>query len=270
MGDVDDNWKESVHETVLYLEDKFLLSFILASRIIHLQPYVKAACDPDEESWPFRKFFLEVKYWDTDVPETAKKSVVGRCFWLSCTLGMDTAVESLLYLSSLKPGWWMYYRVTVLNGARVAASDHNLSRLDTSIPTNRSETTTYTMPALARHSLQESSSQILRYEDRWKSRVTIYGRATFTQNTLSDNSFRTHRRSSYRFGTPFQSRLDSSPPPRNGATQQVVTSTVCKILHYLEGHSQPLDTGRAKRLDDMSQCRAASILQNQSWSSTRG
>ena len=248
LDDVNDDWKESVNDTVHYLEDKFLLSFILSSRLIDLQPYIEATCDPDEEVWPFRKLFLEVKYWDTDLAETAKKSVVGRCFWLSCTLGMDMAVENLLYLSSLKPGWWMYHREVVLSGASVAAKDHRLQHLRMSLGTSHRDTL-YVMLALTRYSFQDSSSRILKYEDRRR---------------FSAQSDQARRRSSFHPDKPVPARrIESSPPPVNGATQQVVTSAICQILHYLECHRQPLDTVRAKRLGDLGECRCTSLLQDQ-------
>lgn len=247
LDDVDDNWKESVKDTVQYLEDKFLVSFILSANIISLQRYVDAACSPDHGEWPLRKFFLEVKYWDTDIIETTKESVVGRCFWLSCTLGMDTAVENLLHLSSLRPGWWVYHREAVLNGAGVAATDHNLVRLHASVSVGRVRDTLYVEPALKRNSLQDSSYRILRHQERQR---------------LSTGGMVSSRRKSFHPDMPSR-QFKSSPPPKKGADKRVVGLAICRILHYLEGHIQPLDTAIVKALGHLSQCRCSEMLQDQ-------
>lgn len=242
LDDVNDNWKRSIIDTVEYLEDKFLLSFILSSGLICLQPYVNAASNPDESDWQFGKFFLEVMYWDTDSSETAKNSVVGRCFWLSCTLGMDTAVENLLCLSSLKAGWWKFHREVVLNGAGIAASDHELIQLHKHL-TKRHAGSTYVTPALTRHSLQDHWSLIKSYEDRRRlsTNNSVYGRP---------KSFHAGRGSL---------RLDTSPPPKGQATKRAVAFSICRILHFLEGYTQPLDTN----VKDIFHCRCINFLRNQ-------
>lgn len=251
LDDVNDDWKSSINSTVNYLEDKFLLGFILSSRLISLTNYLEAASDPDEGNWAFRKFFFDVKYWDTEIPGTAKKSMVGRCFWLACTLSMDTAVENLLYLTSLKSGWWVYHREIVFAAAALAAEDHRLrGLLRASLATQLAMG--YVQPALTRNSFQDSPNRILRHEDR--------RRISLAPPPMSSTS---SRRRSLQPSSPAPPRPPASPPPINGATKSAVAFTICQILHYLEGHVQPLDTMSAKRLGDEAQCRCTAILQDE-------
>jgi hypothetical protein len=50
-------------------------------------------------------FYHEVQYKDLHLLGLAKQPVVGRCFYVACTLGLRTGVEGLLFLTSLHPGW---------------------------------------------------------------------------------------------------------------------------------------------------------------------
>ncbi|KAH0566004.1 hypothetical protein GP486_000595 [Trichoglossum hirsutum] len=129
VQDIGDDWERTVEDVVTYLEDKMLLKFALATCLPDDSELLEIAQSHNDSVWMLSSFFNILRYYDLDVPETAMGCVVGRCFWIACYQGLSIAVDNMLCVTSLSPGWWYYHRDTVLNAVLLAARDHSLDRI---------------------------------------------------------------------------------------------------------------------------------------------
>lgn len=123
-------WEENFEEMVYYLEDKFLLTFVLNKPL--LDPYfgLVGVNNTPESTKVMLSAFLEPTPYDAlDSSQTAISVPVGRYFWFTCSHGLITAAENLLAMGSLSFGWWKNFQDAVLGGVLVAAVDRGL--LDT-------------------------------------------------------------------------------------------------------------------------------------------
>jgi hypothetical protein len=126
-----DSWKNSIEDAVGYLEGKWLLKFVLDRYVNEHSDVLRAVRDSDGPTWVLSTFFNDVIYKDVDNLETARRSVVGRCFWFACSHGLSVAIDNMLCAASLCPGWWYCHRQIVLSGVQLAAVDHKLEHLVT-------------------------------------------------------------------------------------------------------------------------------------------
>jgi NACHT domain len=123
------SWEASIEEAVGYLEGKWLLKFVLDNYITEQSEMLSAVRHSDGPTWILSTFFNNVTYKDVYELETARRSVVGRCFWFACSHGLNVAVDNMLCAASLCPGWWYCHRQIVLSGLQLAAVEHNLKHL---------------------------------------------------------------------------------------------------------------------------------------------
>lgn len=124
------DWIHSIEEAVSYLEEKWLLKFVLDHYITEHSDILRAVQQSDGPTWFLSAFFNHIVYKDVEKLETARHSVVGRCFWFACSQGLSVAVDNMLCAASLCPGWWYCHRQIVLSGVQIAASEHNLKHLE--------------------------------------------------------------------------------------------------------------------------------------------
>jgi hypothetical protein len=90
------SWELSVEEAVNYLEGKWLLKFVLDHYISENSDLLRAVTHSDGPTWILSTFFNNVTYKDPENLETARRSVVGRCFWYACSHGLSIAVDNML------------------------------------------------------------------------------------------------------------------------------------------------------------------------------
>lgn len=91
---------------VYYLEDKFLLTFVLNKPL--LDPYlglVGLNNTPESTMLMLAAFLEPIPYGALDSSQTAISVPVGKYFWFACGHGLITAVENLLAVGSLSIGW---------------------------------------------------------------------------------------------------------------------------------------------------------------------
>jgi hypothetical protein len=124
------SWERSIEEAVGYLEGKWLLKFVLDNYVTAQSEILSTARQSDGPTWILSTFFNNVIYRDVYTLETARRSVVGRCFWFACSHGLSVAVDNMLCAASLCPGWWYCHRQIVLSGVQLAAVDHHLKHLE--------------------------------------------------------------------------------------------------------------------------------------------
>ncbi|KAM7212357.1 hypothetical protein V8F06_012262 [Rhypophila decipiens] len=127
LDDVSSDWRKTVVEMVEYLDDKHLLPFILTYCRLGFEKYRNMATSPDEARWMLSTFFYDMSYRDTDVEGVLEQTVVGSCFILACKRGMQTAVDNLLYLSSLRPSWWRIHKRAVISACWRVGKSQKLS-----------------------------------------------------------------------------------------------------------------------------------------------
>lgn len=126
---VSDDWETTVRDCLQYLDDKHLLPFVLMYCNIHAKDLILAASS-DAEDWRLSAFFNNMKYQDLTVDGMVEKTVVGLLYRLGCNLGMDVAVGNLLFLTSLRSGWWSVHRAAVLRAVSAAADSSGNRSLD--------------------------------------------------------------------------------------------------------------------------------------------
>lgn len=215
LQDFGDSWKSSVEKTIFYLEDKVLLKFIISNCLPSDSLYLQVAPSPQSPSpskWMLSVFFHRLRYKDLDIDHTTKDSVVGRCFWLACTHGLSTAVDNLLYASSLCPGWWYVHRDVVLNGALLAAHDHGLSDEIELLTHSRDR---FISPAIRRVEAADLPSALLRSSRRLMVRGLFGDLETLDQIPP----------------------MITSPPIRRNASPENARRAIRRILDYLDAYT---------------------------------
>ncbi|KAK3325057.1 hypothetical protein B0H66DRAFT_599245 [Apodospora peruviana] len=123
LDNVSDEWRRSVAELLLYLDDKYLLPFVIAQF-----PLPNEYCDI-QTRWMLSPFFYDMSYRDINVVGVLEQIVVGACFTLACEHGLPTTIDNLLYLTSLSPIWWRAHRDIALTAASRVAVARGISDL---------------------------------------------------------------------------------------------------------------------------------------------
>lgn len=144
LDDVSEEWETTVRDFLQYLDDKHLLPFILGYCNIEAKDLILAASS-DNEDWRLSPFFRNMQYKDLNVEGVVEKTVVGLLYLLGCNLGMDVAVGNLLFLTSLRGGWWAEHRFAVLRAVFYSARSCGIRSLDNILTTERGR---LTKPAL--------------------------------------------------------------------------------------------------------------------------
>jgi hypothetical protein len=109
---------------VPFIDDRLLFGYIHAT----LSEELFITFFPTHEGAPgFISPFLQiVPYEVADPIATVQRSLVGRYYWLVCSLGFTTAAENLLKIGSRINGWWEHYEIAIVSAAFLAATQHEV------------------------------------------------------------------------------------------------------------------------------------------------
>lgn len=120
----EENWEHNLEKMVDYIDDRLLLGYIHAT---FSQELLVTFFLSDECPQGLISPFLQILPYETADPiKTVRCSIVGRYFWLACSLGLTTAAENLLNIGSLINDWWEHYEVAIVNAAFLAAIQHEV------------------------------------------------------------------------------------------------------------------------------------------------
>ncbi|KAG4428205.1 hypothetical protein IFR05_016312 [Cadophora sp. M221] len=121
-----------VQEMVCYLEDKFLLRYILSTLSLDLVlSHASLSCRPLlgslERATAISQFLVRNHYPDMDVVDSAENSMVGQCFLFAIRSGMVVSIENMLFIASTQSWWSGFYKHHVKNAALLAAVEHGFA-----------------------------------------------------------------------------------------------------------------------------------------------
>ncbi|KAI1129980.1 hypothetical protein F5Y10DRAFT_236734 [Nemania abortiva] len=226
LSDVADDWKSKVVAMLTYLDDKFLLPFVLS----HFPPnsdYVETAerlALSTDSHWILSAFYNHMTYREIETPGVLEETVVGWCFTVACNMGLHTAIDNLLYLTSLHPGWWAVHREAVLGVALQVAKTRQIADLADRIQENRDS---FVWPAIQRSESDRPDILLRASLSRRQSRTGII--AIGRMETLDWIDSNNHNM-----------RPACEPVLPSTARVSDVREAICRILHYLSGNMHPL------------------------------
>lgn len=215
MDDISENWKSTIVDSLLYLDDKYLLPLILCHCPVS-EEYVDRTMLPRNTKWMLSALYYDMSYRDISLVGVLEETVVGWCVTVACTLGLQTAIDNILYLTSLRPGWWAIHREAVLEAALQVAQAKGISDLVDLISHRRDE---YTRPALQHGNKFDCPDVLLRVSRISRRPQAVHG------GSFTDFEFRSPR---------------PGPPMPYNATRSDVRGAICRVLHYLAGNMKPL------------------------------
>lgn len=221
LDDVSNGWETTARDFLQYLDDKHLLPFILVYCNIEAKDLILAAASSDNQDWRLSAFFHHMRYKDLEVDGVVEKTVVGLLYRLGCSLGMDVAVGNLLFLTSLRGGWWSVHRAAVLRAVSASATSCGIRSLDNILTQGRGR---LIKPAL-------------RFDDRDEPHILSRVRA--------------------RPSTASGKRNPLEPVARVPELYQVgdvneVKLAISRVIHYLLGNLQPVELVGVDFYDEMS------------------
>lgn len=226
LDDISSAWTKTVEDLVEYLDDKFLLPFILSHCPVP-DEYREMVTSQTHSRWMLSAFFYEMSYIDINVGGVLERTVVGACFILACKRGLQTAVDNLLYLTSLSPLWWRTHRHAVLTAAQRVAESQELGALARELGEDRRHM--LITPAI-RHDQVDSLQALLQHSSNRDSRPkTIVG-----WDDVPGYSHREPRSQNTTGEGPLFPDVEAGP-------REQVREAIERIVHYLTGNMQPFD-----------------------------
>lgn len=238
LTDITDDWKLSVLKTLEYLNDKTLLSFVL-SHCVFDKHYNMIAELSDRKRWRMSAFYQHMVYGDVEGEGVVDETVVGLLFRLGCNLGLDIAVENLLHLTSLRPGWWKTHLDVVRTATRFSA-EGVADDLNYILTRRRDElngpTGEYGMLGPVRHSRSAYSREYSRGS-------SVISDLTYARSPGRPESVRDSRHSLPGNTQRYSRNHEVIALPHNQDLDQV-RKAISRVILYLSGNSQPLELNR--------------------------
>lgn len=230
LDDVSDDWETTVRDLLQYLDDKHLIPFVLVYCNIHAKDLILAASS-DNKDWRLSAFFHDMEYKDLEVDGVVEKTVVGLLYRLGCNLGMDVAVGNLLFLTSLRGGWWRAHRAAVLRAASAAARSCRIRSLRNILTREQ-----YRLTKPARRAALHLGDR-----DDPQSLYRVIARPPTTYPPDLHNVRK-----------PLRRLLKSRVPELSQVGDvEKVKMAISRVIHYLLGNLQPVELVGVEVYDDM-------------------
>ncbi|KAK4207355.1 hypothetical protein QBC37DRAFT_327482 [Rhypophila decipiens] len=232
LDDVSPNWRKTVVEMVEYLDDKHLLPFILTHCRLRSE-HTDMAAASNKARWMLSTFFYDMSYRDTDVEGVLEQTVVGSCFILACKRGMQTAVDNLLYLSSLRPSWWRIHKRAVISACWGVGKSQRLSAVARLLENHRPPR--YTPARRDGGTYNPEKLLWLKHSKNYSPEAEKLLLEGPEAGRVSPDA------GDIRIPAGVYNEDEVLFPEVAAGPKPLVQQAIARVVHYLDGHSQPLE-----------------------------